>query len=763
MNKFKIIICALISFLYIHSSAQDLSLTDLQNICQKTNWEYVNQYLMNKGWEFYESEKGSSTQYNTITWSYNKSYDDKAEAWFYLFTYEGFPNKISYSVFNKPAYTKIQNSLNSNGYKLKDSEINNNEITSKYANNVYFLEITTEKREKKNEYSYYDESITAYNFQLIKKSGVYDPDNGEKTEYWYGGDNIKAKYTLKDGKINGSFKTFYYNGNIEKTGSYINGVASGKYIVYDEDGYKSEEYSMKNDEKNGIYTGYYYDEGELFLKVIGNYIDGEKDGTWKTIVLEDGTERTLKFENYKYGIKNGLFQEAKGDSLITGTYRNDMLYGEYKVYLDVSRMLFGGIIRTDISKLTLISEGKYSNDLKSGYWKNYDLTGNIRSEGMFFDGKESGEWRYYYTNYTDNEGNSIPYSKQLYLIQNFSNGILNGKSTRFSYLDKEQFPCSEIDSSKSSLDTCSRMVYQKVLETSFYKDDKLHGQFELKDSIGTIIAKGSFRNGLKQGEWLHRYSDTDFEGEPYYIFQKGSYLDDNREGKWIQYYNEGQIAKTFNYKKGKLDGDYIKWNQFSKPSEKKKFENGEFKELIVYDSLGNNPISKYEIYYNMYSYYKCRKTEYYEDGYASQEYWMKKDGEIDHSWYELIFALVTGKYSDGSTGYRDGEFKLFNQNSQPQVTGKFYKDDKIGLWTTYYYDQNVKIESNYKNGYPIDEKYYLLNGQLFSGDFTYINDEENIKEVRKIKDGVRNGNTEYISISTRKTIKKEKYKDGVMK
>lgn len=763
MNKLKTTICVLLSFWYIQSSAQDLSLTDLQNICQKTNWEYANQYLMNKGWEFYDSEKGSSTQYNTITWSFNKSYGDKAEAWFYLFTYEGFPNKISYSVFNKPAYTKIQNSLNSNGYKLKDSEINDNEITSKYANDVYLLEITTEKREKKNEYSYYDESITAYNFQLIKKSGVYDPDNGEKTEYWYGGDNVKAKYTLKDGKINGSFKTFYYNGNIKKTGSYINGVASGQYIIFDEDGFKSEDYSMKNDEKNGMYTGYYYDEGELFLKVIGNYLNGEKDGTWKTVVLEEGNERTLEFENYKNGIKNGSFQEAKGDSLITGSYKNDMLNGECKIYVDFSRMLLGGIIRTDISKLTLISEGRYSNDLKTGYWKNYDLTGSLRSDGAYFDGKESGEWRYYYTNITDDEGGVYPYSKELYLVQNYSNGILNGKSTRYSYLDKEEYPCSEDDNTKSTLDTCTRMVYQKVLETSFYKNDKLEGLFELKDSIGGIIAKGSFGNGLKQGDWLHRYSDTDIEGEPYFIFQKGRYEDDDREGKWIQYYNEGQIAKTFNYKNGKLDGDYIEWNQFKKPSEKKIFKNGEFKELIVYDSLGNNPIRKYEIYFVLYSSYNCRKTEYYEDGYASQEYWMKKDGEIDHSWYDITFALATGKYSDGSIGYRDGEFKLFNQNGNPKVTGKFYKDDKIGLWTTYYYDQNVKIESTYKNGYPNDEKYYFLNGKLYSGDFTYFNDEKNVKEVRKIKDGVRNGNTEYVNISTGKTIKKEKYKDGVLK
>lgn len=761
MNKLKTTICVLLSFWYIQSSAQDLSLTDLQNICQKTNWEYANQYLMNKGWEFYDSEKGSSTQYNTITWSFNKSYGDKAEAWFYLFTYEGFPNKISYSVFNKPAYTKIQNSLNTNGYKLKDSEINDNEIISKYANNVYLLEITTEKREKKNEYSYYDESITAYNFQLIKKSGVYDPDNGEKTEYWYDGDNIKAKYTLKDGKINGSFKTYYYNGNTEKTGSYINGIANGKYIVYDEDGSKSEEYSMKNDEKDGIYTSYYYDEGKLFLKVIGNYINGEKDGTWKTIVLEDNNERTLEFENYKNGIKNGLFQEAKGDSLITGSYKNDLLNGECKIYVDIFRMFLGGIIRTDISSLILISEGRYSNDLKTGYWKNYDLTGSLRSDGAYFEGKESGEWRYYYTNFTDDEGGVYPYSKELYLVQNYSNGILNGKSTRYSYLDKEEYPCSEDDKSKSSLDTCTRMVYQKVLEISFYKNDKLDGLFELKDSIGEIIAKGSFSNGLKQGEWLHRYSDTDYNGDSYNIFQKGSYSKDKREGKWIQYYTEGKIAETFNYKNGELDGDYIEWNSSNKPKQKKNFKNGEFKELLVYDSIGNNPVSKYEILDVSLSSYHCRKTEYFDNGYVSQVYWLKKEGEINHNWFELFFALATGKLSDGTKGYENGEFNYY-LNGKPIATGNKLKGDRVGWWNVYYYDENIKIEQNYSSGKVSNEIYKTLNGNYYSGEFTYIDNEQDIKEIRKIKNGSRHGKTVFYDLATGKKIRSENYKNGIL-
>jgi hypothetical protein len=37
-----------------------------------------------------------------------------------------------------------------------------------------------------------------------------------------------------------------------------------------------------------------------------------------------------------------------------------------------------------------------------------------------------------------------------------------------------------------------------------------------------------------------------------------------------------------------------------------------------------------------------------------------------------------------------------------------------------------------------------------------------LKEIRKIKEGVRNGKTTYIDLKTDKTIKKEKYSDGVL-
>ena len=292
-------------FSVLNANSQKLTLTDLQNTCNKTNWEYVNQYLMNKDWEYYDSEKGSSTKYNTITWSYNKSYGDKAEAWFYIFTYEGFPNKINYFVFNKPSYSIIQKSLSTLGYKLTESEIKDNEIISTYTNSKFILKITTKKREKDNYYSYNEKSITAYSFLLIKKSGIYDPDNGNKIDYWY--DRGLAKYHLgnyeaaikdfdKAIALNPQFAPYYYN----------RGLAKGDLGYYEE--------AIKDFDKaielNPQYAEAYFKRGNAKI-ALGNYAEAIKDYN-KAIALN--TQDAIAYNNRGFAnARLGKYEDAITD------------------------------------------------------------------------------------------------------------------------------------------------------------------------------------------------------------------------------------------------------------------------------------------------------------------------------------------------------------------------------------------------------------------------------------------------------------------
>lgn len=732
---------------------QKLSLTDLTNLCNKKNWQDVNQFMLLKGWTYYNSEEGDTEKYNTITWSYNKEdYSDKSQGWFYLYTFENYPNKISYSVFNKTSYLLIQNSLVSSGFKLIDSEIEDERVISTYANLGYTLKISNSKR-KDEDWS--DRSVTAYSITLIKKAGIYDSENGKKTEY-YDDDTIKAEYNLLNGKLNGAFKLYYENGNIKKSSNYSNGILSGKVIEFDENGAKTAEYNMSNDKKNGLltyfednkisytanfkedlknglFTALYYDDTttKLYLKEIGPYINDEKNGAWTTYYIDGKTEKTIDYTNYLKDIKDGQFQESKGDSLIVGHYKANELNGNYKVYRDLNKTLFGGIINTNITQLKLTEEGQYDNGKKSGNWKFYDMSGSLSAEGSYIEDFEDGNWNYYYPNYVKENGESEAYAKKLIIKETYLNGKLNGKAQRFYYKEEIKYPCNEVDGSGVKMDSCSKFIFHEINETSYYKNGELNGIYELRDSINQMVSKGQYINDLKEGKW--------------FTYKKGS-----------------KIKKESNYKNDALNGEVIEYNDNYKPINIGQFELGKLKQLVVNDSLGTNRNYKYDIIKRTDDYLKVNQSEYFSDGIVLKEYWLKNDYKND-DYFEFNFIMKTYKESDGSLGYTDGEFLVTTLNNEPIIKGKLYKENKIDTWTYYYYDQNVKIEKKYIDNAVIEELYLKLDNSLFSGEFEYVDNEKNVKEVRKIKEGLRNGKTIYIDLKTNKTINKEDYKGGKLK
>jgi antitoxin component YwqK of YwqJK toxin-antitoxin module len=728
----KKIITLILLALFISStlSAQKLSLTDLSTLCNKKNWQDVNQFMLVKGWTYYDSKKGDSDNYNTITWSYNKEdYSDKAQAWFYLYTFDEYPNKISYSIFNKTSYLLIQNSLTANGFKVVSSEIEDEKVISTYANSGYKLIITNAKR---NDNDWSDRSFVSYNVTLIKKAGIYDDANGKKTDYYNDG-TIKSEYSLVNGKINGAVKFYDENGTIKKTASFSNGSMSGKVIEYNEDSSIGADYYLVNGKVNGLFNSYFYNDSSkmLSLKEFGQYIDDEKNGVWKINIMDDKIEKTLFYTNYIKGIKEGDFQEVKGDTLIVGSYKSGKLHGSYKAFLDPIKSLFGGTINTKTADLTLVQEGQYNNGKKSGYWKNFDISASLTAEGNYSDDEESGEWKFYTPNYVKENGEPEPFAKKLETKATYLNGKLNGKYEQFYLREEVQYPCDKVDDDGNKIDGCSKIKFSKIHLLSYYKDDELNGVYEIRDSINQIVLKGQYEDDLK-------------------------------EGKWFSYRQGNKINKETNYKYGLLDGEYIEFNDNGKPVGIKQFENNKLKQAALYNNISLDKKYQVDVIQRTANFLKVKKTTFVDSGIVSQVYWLKNDIKNEES-FDLDFLLLTKNDVHLDIVYPDGEYLLATLNNEPIVSGKFYKNYKEDTWTYYYYEQKVKIEEKYSSNTVIDEVYLNLDSTLFSGEFEFLDTDKNIKEVRKIKNGLRNGKTSFIDIATNKTINKENYKEGKLK
>lgn len=794
--------------------AQKLTVADLSTLCSKKNWEDVNQSMLAKNWTYFDSEKGSTENYSTITWSYEKStYSDEAEGWFYLYTYEGSPNKLRYVCLNKESFTVMQNSIASTNFKLIGSEIEDNQVISTYSNALYSLEISTEKREDEDDLS---RSFTLYAITIIKRSGVYDPDNGKKiisyddgtySEYtlvngkinglrkdFYENGNIESEYFKLNGELNGSFKSYYSSGKLSLTGNYLNGKKHGIFVEYDEDGVKNKEiemangmlngvskyftggkisflYTFKNDVKNGPAILYEYDQDSerLLRKKSFQFLNDTMNGAQKTIIIQTNKkEKVVEYSYYTMGQKNGEWQFYEGDSLILCSFKNDQLHGEFRIYTDVNWMKSMEDI-ADISNLPLTTVGSYNEGLQSGYWKEYDLSGTLIREGGFSKGLVAGEWKYYYSSWSDGSLRSMPYSKQLYLVQNFSNGKLEGKSTQYSSLNEEKYICDKIDENYDISDTCTRLVCYNILAMTFYKNGMLNGTYEFRDSVNDLIVSGFFKDDLRDGEWIAREEgvtrqkrNSNLSDEFVFTYSKGNYAKGKKEGKWIIYidndeiFAEDKILETCNYQDGILHGQYVVWNQNNKFRTVGQYKYGKLTEVIAYDSTGVRPEIKYEVS-DFRGDYKCRITEYQEKGIESQEYWLIRNGELDNYYFDPLLAQ---SIFDGETSYKDGEFKETNYEYQPIIEGKYFREARVGVWTFYYYDQNVKIEFNY-NFQPAIEKYFNLRGQLLSGQF--VSNDDGYIEKRRIRNGLRDGLTIYVNSKTNKVFKKENYKNGNLK
>jgi len=126
--------------------------------------------------------------------------------------------------------------------------------------------------------------------QFFTPSGVVESEGmmrGKKREgkwlfYHANGKSIMSEENYKDGKLDGSYKTFYANGEPTEITGYKNGLQHANYKKYSIKGFLYQDINYANGKLNGM--AIYYSRKTGKKKKKGPYKDDLRVGTWENYV-----------------------------------------------------------------------------------------------------------------------------------------------------------------------------------------------------------------------------------------------------------------------------------------------------------------------------------------------------------------------------------------------------------------------------------------------------------------------------------------------
>lgn len=630
--------------------------------------------------------------------------------------------------------------------------------------------IVRSREEYKSETHYKIFTYNELNGRLLNEFNYErDVPNGVFKFYHSDGRTPSRTGTILNQELHGEIKDFAENGTLVGLTTFSNGKKNGRYEIYFPDGKLSERGTFKNDlldgtievfgidddiiEKtqyiSGKRNGVYEKRKGTEIRIRGHFIRDEPNGKWDYFIKNDESQAPFiaTYYNYENGVKNGKFKEIRNDSILIGAYKDGNIDGIIKIYRPISLWLLG-LIPQDVEESEVIAEGNMSAGKKSGNWTFFDVTHSVITEGQFFDDKMHGEWRYYYPKYVDINGSPIEYSGKLYLIENYLNGLQNGKTERFSFLEKTPIMCDTSIGTVNPLDTCFKMNWIKRHDLIYFKNNSYHGPVELIDSLG-ILVKGNYINGKKADLWLYRQEPS--------VVLTGYYFEDLQNGIWKTIVNGNKVMDEKTFKNGKKEGVSIDYDYFGNKLNQALYKDGQIQFVAKFDTISHQLQAEFrEI---KYTGKECSYIHTFSRHDTVFSYHVVMTSLFSNSETDQNFFLLD---VDNLQNIPDGQFSQTNTNGKTLILGNYVKGIKVGNWDYYDHKQGIKRTITYENDKRKSDYFTTISTQKpFSGTFQTFSSVGNIRAKIKVKKGLRHGKT-IVYDKNGEVEKIKKYKKGIL-
>ena len=456
------------------------------------------------------------------------------------------------------------------------------------------------------------------------------PD-GEHREY-YEDRSLKAVYTIKDGKKEGTYTEYAQNSDrVILTEEYQGGELHGERIEYNYSGNPSQKETY---EHGTITERRKFDSYSKDYEYCETYRDGElyhlRDKRWSADIdmyYKDGEEYNgTHYHTIRVGGKDG------DDYATMYTLKDGKYHGRYYDEQE-------GI---DVNYDTGVLHGKYSVRLedgstKKGEYNNGQFTGTITSK----DGLTVESW----------VDGKLDCTTNYEAVRDWS-GIVTGKGKVVSVI-RTNGECSEYRNGVlvkryEQKDGVKDGKYEEfdpkgwLKESSLYHDGKLKQKTEYY-SDGNVVT--GVKDNTSDGEHREYYEDRSLKAV--YTIKDGK-----KEGTYTEYaQNSDRVILTEEYQGGELHGERIEYNYSGNPSQKETYEHGTITERRKFDSYSKDyeyceTYRDGELYHLRDKRWSADIDMYYKDGeeYNGTHYHTIRVGGKDGDDYATMYTLKDGKY-----------------------------------------------------------------------------------------------------------------------
>lgn len=410
------------------------------------------------------------------------------------------------------------------------------------------------------------------NHQLDSVWNFYDEDGvlsvsidyaKGKKEGWrksYSKDSLLVKDELFKNDTLQLLRKFHSNGRLKLKVPFVNGEKLGSAFEYDSTGLektfwiysldKTQTFKINRFDATARKTGKWMRFENEVLVLETHYSRGLKNGVERIFDLKGDLKEILKYSNgkllkdVKEMQKVTVERELGSNGLIvkSGGYNKDgKPHGVHREYDEKGEVKSSRIYENGV----ITGEGIVKkNGSKNGPWVLFYESGNKLAEGRFVNGKKVGSWKFYHDNGSlETEGE---YS---------SNGKQDG-------LWKEYYETGNLREEINYYEGVYDGVFKayndsgEVVIQGKYKEDYEDSTWVY--TIGDHYEFGSYREGLKTGEWRSYYLKEKKDKKQ--IVFRGSYENGLPVGEHLFWYPSGGLRFLGAYKTGRR---YGRWTQYS--------------------------------------------------------------------------------------------------------------------------------------------------------------------------------------------------------